>query len=135
MGRMATDNTQQSKFTAQIGARLQELRTQAGISRAQAAREIGVSEQAYANREIGTTEVKSHEIVVLSDLFRVSPRMVFADIVPADADPGLAWDSGFAKLADEAEELLRLFNRIADPEIRHAVAEAVRALARADEDI
>lgn len=129
---MTTDDTDDGNLASHIGMRLQALRERASISRATAARALGISVQAYANREMGTTEVKAVEIVILADLFNCEPATLFdgADQVW----PGPAAGAGAAGLlADEVEEFLRQLARIRDPQIRRSVTEAVRALARAED--
>jgi transcriptional regulator with XRE-family HTH domain len=127
---MATDGTDNGKLAILIGARLQELRELGGVSRLAAARALGVSVQAYANREIGTTEIKAVEIVILAGLFRCDLMDLFDGA--AQAWPGPDAGMGTAgRLADEAEEFLRQLARIRDPHLRRSVTEAIRALARA----
>lgn len=130
---MAADDTDGGKLASHIGARLRILREQSGLSRAAAARAIGLSEQAYANREAGITDIKAFEVVILAGILRVDPWILFegADSVwsgPA-AGPGPA-----GALADEAQEFLKLLQRIRDPDIRLGIIDALRALARAASD-
>ncbi len=129
---MTTDGTDDGKLASHIGGRLQALRGRSGISRATAARALGISVQAYANREMGTTEVKAVEIVILAELFHCDPETLFdgADQVWPGPDGG-AGAAGL--LADEVEEFLRQLARIRDPQVRRSVTEAVRALARAED--
>ncbi len=118
-----------------IGGRLRAIREQKGVSSTNAAKAIGLSVQAYLNRETGDTELKAFEVIILADLLGVEARDLFdgADAVwPGPNNDGPAHEpENAADLADEAEEFLRLLARIRDPRLRHDVAEAIRALARA----
>lgn len=127
---MATDDTDDGKLASHIGARLQALRERSGIARAAAARALGISVQAYANRELGTTEVKAVEIIILAEVLKCDPSVLFdgADQVWPGPDAGV---DPVGPFADEAEEFLRLLARIRDPQLRRSVTEAIRALARA----
>ena len=124
-----------ARLAMHIGGRLRAIREEKGVSSATAAEAIGLSVQAYLNRETGDTELKAFEVVILSDLLEIAPRDIFegADAVwpgPTDEQPPHEPENAVV-LADEAEEFLRLLARIRDPKLRHDVAEAIRALARA----
>ncbi|MEQ8806765.1 MAG: helix-turn-helix domain-containing protein [Rhodospirillales bacterium] len=127
---MAADGTDDGKLASHIGARLQALRERGGFSRADVACALGISVQAYANRETGVTEVKAAEIVILSELLACDPVDLFdgADGAWPGPDAGIG---AAGALADEAEEFLRQLVRIRDPHLRRSVTEAIRALARA----
>ncbi|GEM_PF-1438533 len=130
---MATDGADDGKLASHIGARLQALRERGGISRAATASALGLSVQAYTNRETGLTEVKASEILILSGLFDCDPADLFdgADRIW----PGPGTGGGEAKVfAGEAEDFLRQLARIRDPGLRRSVTEAIRALARAAEE-
>jgi len=135
---MAADGTDEGKLASHIGARLQALRERGGHSRAAVARALGISVQAYANREAGVTEVKAAEITVLSGLLACDPADLFGGA--DEAWPGPHRDMPHTDigtegaLVDEAEEFLRHLARIRDPRLRRSVAEAIRALARAASD-
>lgn len=130
---MATDGTDDGKLASHIGARLQALRERGGVSRADAAGALGLSVQAYINREIGLTEVKAVEILILAGLFCCNPADMFdgADQIWPGPDIG---GGAAAVLADEAEDFLRQLVRIHDPRLRRSITEAIRALARAAEE-
>ena len=130
---MATDGTDDGKLASHIGARLQVLRERGGVSRATTARALGLSVQAYTNREIGLTEVKAAEILILSGLFGCDPADLFDGADEIWTGPNVG--GGAAKtFAGEAEDLLRQLARIRDPSLRRSVIEAVRALARAADE-
>jgi len=130
---MATDGADDGKLASHIGARLQALRERVGVSRLAAARALGLSVQAYINREIGVTEIKVVEIVILSGLLKCDPADLFdgADRVWPGPDAGAGEVGAFA---DEAEDFLRQLARIRDPHLRRSVTEAIHALARAVEE-
>tara|TARA_R110000772_G_scaffold73216_1_gene159520 strand:- start:152626 stop:153024 length:399 start_codon:yes stop_codon:yes gene_type:complete len=130
---MATDGTDDRKLASHIGARLQALRERSGVSRAAAASALGLSVQAYTNRETGLTEAKAVEILILAGLFDCDPADLFdgADRIW----PGPDISVGEAKVfAGEAEDFLRQLARIRDPRLRRSITEAIRALARAAEE-
>ncbi|HBC08876.1 MAG TPA: hypothetical protein DC046_15045 [Rhodospirillaceae bacterium] len=130
---MATDGTDDGKLASHIGARLQALRERVGVSRATTARALGLSVQAYTNREIGLTEVKASEILILSGVFDCDPADLFDGAVLAA--PGPDTGAGAARaFAGEAEDFLRQLARIRDPSLRRSVTEAIRALARAADE-
>ena len=122
---MATDGTDDGKLASHIGARLQVLRERGGVSRATTARALGLSVQAYTNREIGLTEVKAGEILILSRLFDGAVEIWTGPNIGAGAAKAFA---------GEAEDFLRQLARIRDPSLRRSVIEAVRALARAADE-
>ncbi|PIW31189.1 MAG: hypothetical protein COW30_00300 [Rhodospirillales bacterium CG15_BIG_FIL_POST_REV_8_21_14_020_66_15] len=127
---MTADGAEGGRLAAYIGARLHALREERGVSRAAAARALDLSEQAYANREAGVTEVKACELVILAGLLRVDPWALFDGADAAWSGP--AGDAGpLAALADEAEEFLRLLACIRDPDLRLGIIDAIRTLARA----
>lgn len=119
-------------LTRLIGGRLKSLREARGISRRQAAAAIGVSLQTYGNRENGATEIPAHEIITLADLLGVPPTALFdgldAAVPVAAADPALS------ALANEAETFLRLLFRVPSPRLRQDLANAVKAIAKADQE-
>lgn len=57
--------------------KLRELRTQYGFTQAQVATHLGISQQAYANYEIGKREPDKHALIKLSELFNVSIDYLF----------------------------------------------------------
>lgn len=119
-----------------IGGRLRALREAGGLSRARAASAIGLSVQAYSNREVGMTEMKAFEMVILADLLGVDPAALFDgadDIWPGAGDPMQAPDGMPGRVA-EAEEFLSHLERIRDPILRRDVADAIKALARTVND-
>ncbi|MCF3628419.1 helix-turn-helix transcriptional regulator [Thalassospiraceae bacterium LMO-SO8] len=131
---MATDGTDDGKLASHIGARLQALRERGGISRAVTARALGLSVQAYTNREIGLTEVKASEILILSGLFGCDPADLFDGADRIWPGPDIGGGGAAAVFAGEAEDFLRQLARIRDPGLRRSVTEAIRALARAAEE-
>jgi transcriptional regulator with XRE-family HTH domain len=131
---MATDGTDDGKLASHIGARLQALRERGGISRAVTARALGLSVQAYTNREIGLTEVKASEILILSGLFGCDPADLFDGADRIWSGPDIGGGGAAAVFAAEAEDFLRQLARIRDPGLRRSVTEAIRALARAAEE-
>lgn len=130
---MATDGTDDGKLASHIGARLQALRERGGISRATAASALGLSVQAYTNRETGLTEAKAVEILILSGLFDCDPADMFdgADRIWPGPDIG---GGAATVLADEAEDFLRQLVRIRDQRLRRSITEAIRTLARAADE-
>jgi transcriptional regulator with XRE-family HTH domain len=137
---MTGDDQEGERLMTHIGKRLRTLREKSGVSRVEAARSIGLSDQAYLNREAGTTETKVFEVVILAGLFGIEPAAIFDGAetawqsLPYEGGVSGPYEGGVAgRLADEAEEFLRCLARIGDPEIRLSIAEAIRALARAHE--
>lgn len=57
--------------------KLRELRTQYGLTQSQVATQLGISQQAYANYEIGKREPDKHALIKLSELFNVSIDYLF----------------------------------------------------------
>lgn len=128
---MADDDIADESLTRLIGSRLKALREARGITRRQAAAAIGVSLQTYGNRESGATELPAHEVIVLADLLGVPATALFDGMEDRIA-VGPA-DAALAALADEAETFLRLLFRIPSLRLRLDLADAVKAIAKADQ--
>ena len=127
---------EQQELLHHIGARLRSLRERRGVSRAKAAAAIGLSVQAYSNREAGATEIKAFEVVILADLLGIDPAVLIdgaGDIWPGAGYP-MQVPNGEPGRAAEVEEFLYHLERIRDPILRRDVADAIKALARAVND-
>ena len=55
-----------------FGQRLYELREQAGLTQAQVAEKLGISDRAYAFWEREPTAIRAEQLTILADLFEVS---------------------------------------------------------------
>ena len=130
---MSKDHQAGRDLARQIGARITDLRERCGLSQRTAAAAIGASVQMYNNREKGITELKSSEMVILADLFGVDETAFFAGLAwtpPPEKD--LLRPQGFE--ADEAETLVRLLAGIPNSKVRQDMADAVKAISRAESD-
>ncbi len=115
-----------------IGARLRAAREGAGVPRRRAAQAIGVSLQTYINRENGATELKSAELVVLADLFKREIVTFFDDLDWSPLDDTAKLPD--RQRANEAEAFVRMLARVPDATLRREISEAVKAIARADDE-
>lgn len=127
---MAEDGDGHKDLARRIGGQLKLLRESRGISRQRAAAAIGVSVQTYGNRESGLTELPVHEMVVLAELLQVDVGDLFAEA--GDVVSHTLAESTTLQLAAEAETFLRLLHRLPDERLRRDIADAVKAIARAD---
>ncbi len=57
---------------AELRLRLRELREESGLSQAEMARKIGVSQQTYSRYESHTTEIPLEKLVWLAGYYRVT---------------------------------------------------------------
>lgn len=129
---MAENNNHDKDLARRIGGQLKALRESRGITRLQAAAVLGVSVQTYGNRENGLTELPAHELVLLADLLKVDVGVLFHGLDGWAPPPGV--DLALLELAKEAENFLHLMHRIPNERLRRDVAEAVKAIAKADLD-
>ena len=129
---MAEDDLDDKNLARRIGGQLKKLRESRGISRQQAADAIGVSVQTYGNRENGLTELPAHELIVLADLLKVGIGELFDGL--AQALPQSVAEAEMVQLAAEAETFLKLLHRVPSARLRRDIADAVKAIAKADMD-
>ncbi len=121
-----------------VGSRVRLRRTLKGMSQQRLAEELGLTFQQIQKYERGVNRIGSSRLFELSEVLDVPPSFFF-DGAPsrtetAAAGPGMAESQPepyearqFARR--EILELVRAYDRIADPDIRKRVFEMVKAVA------
>jgi transcriptional regulator with XRE-family HTH domain len=130
----------------QVGRRLREQRTLRGLSQERLGSLLGVTYQQIQKYERGTNRIGSSRLEELARALAVPVAYFFElpapgqglaegapgfDLQDAPGIDGPAGDAGVEVDRRETLELVRAFNRIADPQIRRRVLELARALAAA----
>lgn len=99
------------------------------MGEAEAAAAIGLSPQAYANRERGVTELQLSEIAILAPFLDVSVDDFFAGL---ERDASMKpLDSTVLAAAEEIERFIQAMNAIPDARIRDGLIFTVRAISNA----
>ena len=122
-----------------VGGRIRLRRTLLGLSQEKLGKAIGLTFQQVQKYERGTNRVGSSRLYQIAKVLSV-PVSFFFDDMAADAGaaaPQLAEDADPFKanpLANrETLELVRAFQRIADPAVRKRVQDLVKAIAGSGE--
>ena len=124
---------------SEIGQRLRELRTQAGLTLDEAGKRIGASKQTLYKYETGIiTNIPLDKIEELAKLYRVSPAEIMG-WDEADADENYYHDPEAAALADMIKDNPRyrvLFeaSRNLSADDVNFVIDMINKLAKTDED-
>ena len=122
-----------------VGSRIRLRRTLLGLSQEKLGKAIGLTFQQVQKYERGTNRVGSSRLFQIAKVLNVPVSFFFDDMAP---EPGTA----APQLAEEADpykanplanretlELVRAFQRIADPTVRKRVQDLVKAIAGAAE--
>ncbi|HEX9648170.1 MAG TPA: helix-turn-helix transcriptional regulator [Alphaproteobacteria bacterium] len=122
-----------------VGGRIRLRRTLLGLSQEKLGKAIGLTFQQVQKYERGTNRVGSSRLYQIAKVLSVPVSFFFDDMAadPGAAAPQLAEDADPFKanpLANrETLELVRAFQRIADPAVRKRIQDLVKAIAGSGE--
>ena len=118
-----------------VGSRVRERRMQIGMSQEQLAGELGITVPQVQKYEKGVNRIGASRLYRIAGLLGVPISFFFeAHAAPHEApqaDPGAPDPSVFADR--ETIELAMAFHRITRPQVRRALLDLARAVARLDE--
>ncbi len=118
-----------------VGSRVREQRMKLGISQEQLAGELGITVPQVQKYEKGVNRIGASRLYRIAGLLGVPISLFFeAHAAPYEApqaDPGAPDPSVFADR--ETTELALAFHRITRPQVRRALLDLARAVARLDE--
>ncbi|NBB69503.1 MAG: helix-turn-helix domain-containing protein [Alphaproteobacteria bacterium] len=112
-----------ARVDAAIGERIRRRRVELGLTQEQLACRLGLSYQQIQKYERGTNSISASRLYALARRLDVAPGYFFADLdIPKDEGD----DGGDGRLACE---VARDYARVADADVRSAVAGLLRAVA------
>ena len=146
MSDVADREPRATSIDAHVGSRIRLRRTLLGMSQERLGDALGVTFQQVQKYERGVNRVGASRLYDLSRVFGVPVGFFYDDMPQAEgafpSGPVQGQRSGFADALDgfgddtsnrrEIQDLLRAYNRIADPARRRQAIEMVRALAPAE---
>lgn len=128
-----------SPYDIQVGQRLRQARTLAGMSQGRLGEAVGVTFQQVQKYEKGLNRIGASRLMQFSNILNVTPAYFFDGIQPADGEPGStptqpsnSFDYGEASQR-QALELVRHFGMLSDMNLRTSILELVKTAARAQQ--
>lgn len=109
-----------------VAARIVALRKSRGLSQSPLARTLGVTFQQVQKYENGTNRITADRLAKLATLFEIPVSAFFDE--PNDPQPFAAGLNSLLSLAG-ADDLVRAYAQIENPETQRVVLNLVRALA------
>ena len=139
----AADRDRANPIDMHVGLRIRLRRTLLGMSQERLGEALGITFQQVQKYERGVNRVGASRLYDLARVFDVPVGFFYDDLPPgagaAPSVPVLGLRSGFADVQDgfgddtsshrETQELLRAYNRIADPATRKRALELLKSLA------
>lgn len=119
--------TQEQAMDSHIGAEIQRLRIQQGMTRQELANQIGVTHQQLHKYETGTNRIAASRLGMLSKALGVEVAQFYDGFTPGMADEAKPFNSDVSQRS--TLEVSRNFQRISDPKMRDAISNLVRILA------
>lgn len=126
-----------SPYDIQVGQRLRQARTLAGMSQGKLGEAVGVTFQQVQKYEKGLNRIGASRLMQFSTILNVTPAYFFDGIQPASDVPGAvpavpanSFDYGEASQR-QALELVRHFGLLTDMNLRTSILELVKTAARA----
>ncbi|MBX3453074.1 helix-turn-helix transcriptional regulator [Ferrovibrio sp.] len=126
-----------SPYDIQVGQRLRQARTLAGMSQGRLGEAVGVTFQQVQKYEKGLNRIGASRLMQFSTILNVTPAYFFDGIQPTDGESGSApakpsnsFDYGEASQR-QALELVRHFGMLTDMNLRTSILELVKTAARA----
>ena len=142
---LAEHESHVTPVNVRVGLRIRLRRTLLGMSQQQLGKALGITFQQVQNYERGVERVATSRLYDLARMFGVAVGFFYDDL-ESTAGTGLS-AAGFAQhgfadvqygFADDAssrlevQELLRAYNRIADPALRRQALDMLKSLAPAE---
>jgi len=128
-----------SPYDIQVGQRLRQARTLAGMSQGRLGEAVGVTFQQVQKYEKGLNRIGASRLMQFSNILNVTPAYFFDGIQPVDGEPGStpaqpsnSFDYGEASQR-QALELVRHFGMLSDMNLRTSILELVKTAARAQQ--
>ncbi|KQP21833.1 hypothetical protein ASF27_14750 [Methylobacterium sp. Leaf102] len=109
-----------------VAARIVALRKSRGLSQSALARTLGVTFQQVQKYENGTNRITADRLAKLGTLFEIPVSAFFDE--PDEPQPFVAGLSSLLSL-DGADELIRAYAQIENPDTQRVVLNVMRALA------
>ncbi len=127
-----------SPYDIQVGQRLRQARTLAGMSQGRLGEAVGVTFQQVQKYEKGLNRIGASRLMQFSNILNVTPAYFFDGIQPADGEANgnapvqsaNSFDYGEASQR-QALELVRHFGMLTDMNLRTSILELVKTAARA----
>jgi transcriptional regulator with XRE-family HTH domain len=116
------------KINQKVGSRVKERRINLGLSRAEVATLVGVSQQQFEKYEKGLNRISAGMLLAIAIHFKVEPTYFFQDAALSDSKIS-------ASHQRLALELSRSFLNIQNPRHRKLVIMTTRILAEENDDI
>lgn len=126
-----------SPYDIQVGQRLRQARTLAGMSQGKLGEAVGVTFQQVQKYEKGLNRIGASRLMQFATILNVTPAYFFDGIQPQPDAPGAqpvppanSFDYGEASQR-QALELVRHFGLLTDMNLRTSILELVKTAARA----